>query len=249
MKRFLRIAMAAMLCLSMTVTAFAGNLGEITEMSDTVVPDGENGSITTTVAGKTDQEGKLALPAYKDAELLSAVAAKGTLTAPPEKTATGASKYLVAQFAEKEAEVELTLAWSQTETYKLGKAKVKDTAPGGLKAASYSMTNTAPVKIASYRLDMAVPQGYELSSIVNYDPEEDFDIYLQDGVKYGHYTFGELGVGGKAKLTLNLSESGGSLVLIAWLFAILVSAFFLYKNRGMLAQARELDAKRKAGGR
>lgn len=246
MKKLMYLTLAVVLCLSMTVTAMADNLGEITGMNDTVTPDGENGIITSVIAGVTDGDGVLALPAYKDATIVSAVATKGTLSSPPENASIGSTKYYLAQFAEKEAEVELTVIWQQEGTYKLGKAKMKDTAPGGVQAASYSMTNTSPIKIKSYKLDMAVPQGYEMFSIVDYDPEEDFDIYHKDGFKFGHYTFGELAAGGNAKLTINLTQSGAGFATATWAVAVLISAFFLYKNRDMLRQASELDAAKKS---
>ncbi|MEG0854173.1 MAG: hypothetical protein RSF82_09885 [Angelakisella sp.] len=246
MKKLFALTLAVVLCLSLSVTAFAGTLGEITSMHDTVYPEGESGKITTVVIGKTDSEGMLALPKYKDAELLSVVAAKGTLTDAPKSAETGATKYLLAQFSEKETEVELTLTWVQEETYKLGKAKMKDTAPGDFKAAAYSMTNTAPVKIGNYKLDMAVPQGYEMANIVDYDPEEDYSIYQNKGVKFGHHTFGELAAGGKAKFAINIKKNVGASVLVIWAVCILISAFFLYKNRDMLRQAKELDMQKKA---
>lgn len=246
MKKYLHMALAVILCLSMTVTAFAGELGEINTLSDTVVPEGEKGRITTAITGKTDSNGILALPIYKNAELLTAAASKGSLQGELQKAETGATKYYLAQFAEKEAEVALSLSWVQGETYKLGKAKTKDSAPGNLKAVAYTMTNTAPIKVGSYVLELAVPQGYEMSSIVDYDPEDDYSIYVKDGYKYGHHTFGELGAGSKAKFTVNVSaENSTGFAIALWAVTILVSAFFLYKNRAMLAQAKEAVAKKK----
>lgn len=246
MKSMCKIILTLALCMMLCVPAMAAELGELETVVDIVTPDGQNAKISTIVTGVTDSEGKLALPAYKDASLDDAAATQGTLQGAPEKAANGGAKYYIAQFSEKEAPVTLTLAWTQEGTYVPGKAKTKDTAPGNLKAFVYSMTNSAPLKIGSYVLDMALPQGWELSSIVGYDAEEDFDIYVKDGMKYGHYTFGELGIGGKAKFTINASQTGAAFTAVMWIITIGVSAFFLYKNKEMLTEAKEADAKKKA---
>ena len=246
MKTICKIILALSLCLLLCIPAMSAELGELGSISDTVIPDGENAKIFTVVTGTTDSQGRMALPAYKDATLDAALATQGTLSGSPEKSENGSAKYYIAQFSEKEAPVTLNLQWTQEGTYAPGKAKTKGTAPGNLKAFAYSMTNSAPLKIGSYALDMALPQGWELSSIVGYDAEEDYDIYTKDGNKYGHYTFGELAIGGKAKFTINASQTSGAFTIIMWIITFAVSGYFLYKNKGMLTEAKEAAEKKKA---
>ena len=153
--------------------------------------------------------------------------------------------YLVADFDEADFPVELTLNWHQEGTYKMKAAKTSGTAPGNLKAVTYSMVNTAPVTIGSYSLELAVPEGYELAGIVGYDPEEEYGIFSDQGIKYGAYVFGEVPVGRECEMTVNIKKAGGNLALSMWGATILISAYFLYKNKGMLKEAKELAAKKK----
>lgn len=233
--------------LLLSTTCFgAESLGELTTVTDTVLEDGANGRISTTAEGLTNTAGELAFPSYQDAELLSIKAVKGTLTSDPTVIENGSITYYLLQFSEAESEVAFTIEWTQTDTYVPSKAKTKDTAPGGLKAIKYSMLNASPIPIAEYHLDLAVPDGFELSSIVDYDPEEDFSVSASDGTKFASYTFGQIKQGGEAKMTINIKKVGSSMAIIMWAITILVSAFFLYKNRRMLTEAKELAAKKAA---
>lgn len=249
-KGCITLIIAASLCMCLAAEAMAEesgdtDLGVLTEMRDRVAEDGENGNITSHIKGITDSQGRLAVPMYQDADLVSVQAGNGTLAGEPREQESGMTSYLVADFEEARAEVELTLNWHQEGTYKMKAAKTSGTAPGHLKAVKYSMVNTAPVSIGSYRLDLAVPEGYELAGIVGYDPEEDYSIYTEDGVKYGAYVFGELPVGQECQMTVNLKEAGGRLALLMWAATIMISAYFLYKNKGMLKEAKELSEKKK----
>lgn len=228
----------------LSIPAFAADLGEISAMQDTVHPDGENGQIVTVVTGVTDQEGYLAIPLYSKATLQNVTVLSGTLDGELAETKTGATKYYLAKFSEPEQEVSLQLTYLQEETYVIGKAKTKDTAPGDMKAIKYKMVNSSPVKIGSYSLEYAIPQGYELSAIVGYNPEKDFSVYVENGFKYGHQGFGELKPGESASITINMQKSSSALQIGAWIVTAIASAFFLYKNRGMLTEAKELAQKK-----
>lgn len=240
-------AVAGSLLLGMSSLA-AEHLGSMTQVTDTVVSEGESGRIVTEISGLTDGEGLLALPMYEDAELVSVTAASGTLEGELQEQETGMTRYLVAKFAEAETEVGLELVWNQEGTYKMKAAKTKGTAPGNLKTIRYSMVNTAPVSIESYQLHFAVPEGYELAGIVGYDPEEEFQIGARDGYKFGSYHFGKAEVGQESSMSINIQKEGGGLGLLIWGITLVVSAFFLYKNRGMLKEASELAAKKKQEG-
>lgn len=244
---YCRTVLAAITCsllFSMSSLA-AEQLGEMTQVTDTVLAEGEHGKIKTQITGVTDGEGCLAIPLYKDAEMISAAAISGTLDGAIKEQETGMTKYLVAQFVEKNKEVNLEIIWDQNETYKMKQAKTKGTAPGGLKVITYSMVNTAPVIIENYQLHFAVPDGYELAAISGYDPEEEYEIRTIDGYKFGSYHFGEVMAGQESSLAINIKKSGGNMAVFMWAVTIVVSAFFLYKNKNMLKEAKELDAKKK----
>ena len=245
--KYLMTAVAAAAgCLLLGMNSLAAeHLGSMVKVTDTVVSEGDNGTIVTEITGLTDGEGMLALPLYEDAELVSATAAVGTLEGELQEQETGMTRYLVAQFAETGKEVELELVWNQEDTYKKKAAKTKGTAPGDLQVIRYAMVNTSPVSIGSYQLHFAVPEGYELAGIVGYDPEEEFDIGTRDGYKFGSYHFGEVEVGQESSLSINIKKAGGHMALMMWGITFLVSAFFLYKNKGMLKEASDLALKKK----
>lgn len=244
-KNFITAVTVVAGCLLLSMNSFAAeHLGTIAKVTDTVISEGDHGKIVTEITGTTDEEGLLALPLYEDAKLVSVTAAAGTLEHDLEEQETGMPRYLVARFAEAGKEVELNLVWDQEDTYKRKAAKTKGTAPGDLEVIRYDMVNTSPVTIGSYQLHFAVPEGYELAAIVGYDPEEEFDISSRDGYKFGSYHFGEIGVGQESSLSINIKKAGGHLALMMWGITFLVSAFFLYKNKGMLKEASDLAAKK-----
>lgn len=244
-------ALAAGLAVSAIAAEPAGaepagtELGAMTEMVDRAEPEGEDAVVISHIKGMTDSQGCLAIPMYQDAELVSVRAGEGTLVGEPRQQRSGMTSYLVADFREADSRVELTLNWRQEGTYRMKAAKTSGTAPGSLKAVTYTMVNTAPVSVGSYRLELAVPEGYELAGIVGYDPEEAYDIFTEEGVKYGAHVFGEVPVGQECTMTVNIKKAGGSLALFMWAATILISAFFLYKNRGMLKEAGELAGRKK----
>ena len=242
-KGYLTFMEAAALSMGLAVTAMAeepgsgepggAQLGTMIEMADRLAPEGEDAAVISHIKGVTDSQGRLAVPMYQDAELVSVQAGAGTLKGEPKEQHSGMTSYLVADFDEADFPVELTLNWHQEGTYKMKAAKTSGTAPGNLKAVTYSMVNTAPVSIGSYSLELAVPEGYELAGIVGYDPEEEY---------------GEVPVGRECEMTVNIKKAGGNLALSMWGATILISAYFLYKNKGMLKEAKELAAKKKMGG-
>lgn len=245
-KRLFTFMLVWICSISLTINCFAAeNLGEITSMKDSIIPDGENGKIITEITVRTDAEGKMAFPCYEDAELKNLTVLQGTLKEKVVKIEQGSITYYEALFEEKEAEVKLHVEWAQEGTYELKEAKTKGTAPGRLKAVKYTMKNTAPIAIAQYQVDIAMPEGYEMFSIVDYDPEEEYEIYTNQGYKFGHHVFGEIEAGDEAKLTINLAQTKGTFMMMTWGLVILISAFFLYKNRGMLKEAKELAAKKR----
>ena len=82
---------------------------------------------------------------YQDAELVSVQAGQVPLRVNRRSSIQAMTSYLVADFDEADFPVELTLNWHQEGTYKMKAAKTSGTAPGNLKAVTYSMVNTAPV--------------------------------------------------------------------------------------------------------
>lgn len=126
--------------------------------------------------------------------------------------------------------------------------KTSDTAPGNLEAATYSMVNTAPMSIGSYSLGLVVPEGYELAGVVGCDPEEECGAFTGQGVKYGTYMFGEAPVSRGCKMTVSIRKAGGNLALSVRETTILISAYFLCKNKGMLREAKGLVTEKKVGG-
>ncbi|MFR3752869.1 MAG: hypothetical protein ACLTW9_12340 [Enterocloster sp.] len=71
---------------------------------------------------------------------MSVQAGAGTLEGEPKEQHSGMTSYLqVADFDEADFPVELTLNWHQEGTYKMKAAKTSGTAPGNLKAVTYSM--------------------------------------------------------------------------------------------------------------
>ena len=129
--------------------------------------------------------------------------------------------------------------------YELKKAKLKKTFPGKVKKVSYELQNTAPITIDDYKCDMVVTSGYELFNIVDYDAEENFEIFEKDGIKYGSNHIVKIKSGESFKITLNLIPENNYNPFIIWTFVILVSTYSLYKNKDILIKAKEMSLKNK----
>jgi len=246
MKKLLTILSVLIMCFSFSTVAFASSTGELEYVKDVVVPNGQNGNITTTIKGTTDSEGVLRIPCYKNADIKKINIKTGKLIGEFKKEKIGSLVYYIAKFEGKEDKVELVVYQTQKKTFEITPSKQKDTFPGNVKMVTYKMTNNAPVEIKKYVLEMAIPEDYELYNIVGYDPEEDYSIFSKDGNKYGAFEFGKVSAGKESKFSMNIYKTGKSFTFILWGAVILISAFFMYKNKGMLKQAKELTKEKKA---
>ena len=245
MKKLLTILSVFIMCFSFSTVAFASGTGELEYVKDVVVPNGHNGVITTTIKGTTDSEGILRIPCYKSAEIKAVNVKTGKLIGELKKEKTGSLEYYVARFEGKGEKVEFVISQTQKKTFEITPSKQKDTFPGNVKMVTYKMTNNTPVEIKKYVLEMAIPEAYELYNIVDYDPEEAYSIFSKDGGKYGAFEFGKLSPGKEIKFSMNIYKTGKSFRFILWGAVILISAFFMYKNKGMLKQAKELTEQKK----
>lgn len=232
--------------LSFSGVALAAGTGELDSIKDSVVPNKENSVITTSIKGTTDAEGTLIFPVYKDTEITKVDVKKGKQIGEFKKEKSGSLEYYVAKFEGKSEKVEFVLTQNQKKTYAISDSKQKETFPGNVKTVTYKMVNTTPIEIKKYDLEMAIPPEYELYNIIGYDPELSYKIFTRDGMKLASFEFGKLTAGKDIKFALNLKQTGPTFTIILWGVILLVSAFFLYKNRGMLNQAKEIKAQKKA---
>ena len=132
-KGYITFMVAAALSMGFAVTAMAeepgggepggAQLGTMIEMADRLAPEGEDAAVISHIKGVTDSQGRLAVPMYQDAELVSVQAGAGTLKGEPKEQHSGMTSYLVADFDEADFPVELTLNWHQEGTYKMKAAK------------------------------------------------------------------------------------------------------------------------------
>lgn len=241
------------ICLSLSTAAYASNYGEITYMKDIVSPEGEDAVIVTTVTAMTDADGKLAYPINPDTEITNVEVTSGTVMGDWTEESEGALTYNVIQFAEKEAEVALTVTSKQTGTYALSDASLDDTAVDGLKTLKYTMKNTAPIQIASYDVSLAVPTGWELVSISGYKAKGGFEIYSENGNTFGIKNVGPVGAGASHSLSINTRQPWSTFRIALIVIAVAASVLFLVKDRSLIklsterrVEEKELKAAEKA---
>lgn len=233
------------LIMSFSTIVYADNVGELNSIKDVVIPSEDNGIITTTIIGVTNSDGELVIPKYEDTEIVNIDVRTGNLIDDFKVAENGSLKYYVARFKEKESTVEFVITQTQENTFELAKSKQKGTFPGNVKMVTFNMINNTPVEIGKYDLEMAIPEKYELYNIVGYDPEEPYNIFSVDNTKYGAFEFGKLSAGKDVKLSINIIKPNNSFNIILWIAVVLISVFFLYKNRDMLKKAKELEEKKK----
>ncbi|GAB6167787.1 hypothetical protein JCM1393_02470 [Clostridium carnis] len=246
MKKLLTILSIFIMCFSFSTVAFASSIEELEYVKDVVVPNGQDGVITTTIKGTTDSEGVLRIPCYKNADIKKIDIKTGKLIEELKKEKNGSLEYYIAKFEEKEDKVELVISQAQKNTFEINASKQKDTFPGNVKMVTYKMTNNTPVEIEKYALEMAIPEEYELYNIVGYNPEKAYSMFSKDGSKYGAFEFGKLSAGKESKFSINIYKTGKSFTFILWGVVVLISSFFMYKNKEMLKQAKELTKEKKA---
>lgn len=88
-KGYITFMVAAALSMGFAVTAMAeepgggepggAQLGTMIEMADRLAPEGEDAAVISHIKGVTDSQGRLAVPMYQDAELVSVQEGAGTL--------------------------------------------------------------------------------------------------------------------------------------------------------------------------
>lgn len=240
MKNLLRKALLLLtVCLSLHTVAFASSYGEITYMKDVVSPEGVDAVIVTTITAITDAEGKLAYPVHPDTEIIYVEITAGTVLSDWSEVSEGELTYYVIQFAEREAEVSMSVTSRQIGTYALSDADLDDTAVGGLKTLTYTMRNSTPIKIASYDVAVAVPTGWELVSISGYSAKEGFDIYNENGNTFGLKNVGSVDAGTSHSLSIDTRQPWSTFRIVLILIAIAASALFLYKDRGLIKLSAE----------
>ena len=109
-KGYITFMVAAALSMGLAVTAMAeesgsgeqggAQLGTMIEMADRLAPEGEDAAVISHIKGVTDSQGRLAVPMYQDAELVSVQEGAGTLKGEPKEQHSGMTSYLVADFDE-----------------------------------------------------------------------------------------------------------------------------------------------------
>ena len=114
-KGYITFMVAAALSMGLAVTAMAeesgsgepggAQLGTMIEMADRLAPEGEDAAVISHIKGVTDSQGRLAVPMYQDAELVSVQAGAGTLKGEPKEQHSGMTSYLVADFDEERKQI------------------------------------------------------------------------------------------------------------------------------------------------
>lgn len=240
MKKLLIMFFGFIISLSVSAVVYADSIGQLDYVKDVVTSNKENSVITTSIKGTTDSKGGLIIPCYKDAEIANINVKNGKIVEKFKKEKNGSLEYYIAKFEGKNDKVEFVITQTQKKTYKISESKQKDTFPGNVKMVTYKMVNNTPIEIKKYVLEMAIPKEYELFNIVGYDPEKPYSIFSKDGIKYGAFEFGKLSAGKDIKFSINIYKTGRFFNLTLWGTVILISAFFMYKNKEILRQAKEI---------
>lgn len=220
-------------------SAYAMDFGELISVEDKVIPSGENATITQRIDARTDTEGEVAFPAYKNSQIENVDVLGGTLLKEPEERKIGDKKYYVIAFDEKESEVSFIVTLSQEGTYEGDEADLGDTFPKDVVEIEYKAVNTSPLNIGKYSAQIAVPEGKQLLNIIGYNAKKPYSIIKADGYIFGKYDFGSIDAGEEVKLAINIYNQSNKSVIGVWVSIIIISIFFMFKNRYLLFKVKE----------
>lgn len=234
-KRFL-LLIVAFVCLFST-RVYAMDLGKLEKVEDTLIPDGKNAIILQKITAVTNDKGEVAFSLYDESEILKVEATKGSIVETPQKVENGDQEYNLIVFNEKKSEVTFEVTMNKEGVYEGEEAKLGDTFPGGVLAIEHKVVNTSPNNIESYSAEIAVPKGKELLNIVDYDPEEAFNIIEKDGYVFGGFDFKDIDTGQETKLAINIMKPNKTYVIQVWALAVILSVLFMIKNKHLLKKA------------
>jgi len=243
-KLFGKALLMLIVCLSLSTAAFAGEYGEIKGMNEKVTPDADGAVSVAVVKAVTDADGKLAYP--KNGEITNVEVTAGTVKGDWKEESKGNLTYYVIQFAEKEAEVAMTVTTKITDNYAIKAAKAASTSIKGVNTLTYKMSNTTPIKIGGYTVAVGVPADQVLHEISGYSAKSGYAIYDEGDITYGEKTVGNVAAGNAHTLTITVRKPLGSGFRIGVIvIAVLVSALYLYNYKNLLGIAAEKKVEEK----
>lgn len=243
MKKTLYTAILLILSIMFSGNIYASDLGELISINDRVIPDGENAIITQTIKAVTGTDGSLAVPYYKNSEILSLEIKKGSSADSPQKAVVGDKTYRLLDFGRQNSEVEFTLTLRMEGAYELEEADLGDTFPSNAFEIQYKVINTSPLNIGKYSVEVAAPGNFELLNIENFSAKKPYSIFREGNYAFGAYNFKGIDAGEEIKFTMNVYRTSRLAVVLIWISGILLSAMFMFKNRELLAKAKALKSK------
>ncbi|GAA0076741.1 hypothetical protein UT300005_11190 [Clostridium sp. CTA-5] len=247
MKKLLTILLALTLVTSSSAPVFAtDNDAKLVSVEDVITKDGENANIKESIKSITDSNGNIYFPAYKDSKIDKVIIENGTQNGNVELIKNGDMEYNLLNFKEKNEEVTFDIEIIQEKTYVEKKAKVGNTLPQNINMIEFKEKNSSPLNIENYTISLAAPDGDELLNIVNFDPEKKYEIFEKDGKTFGKYAFGKIKSGSDMRLAINIYNKNKTFNYIVWAIAIIISIFFMVKNKDLLTKAKEEKLKNKS---
>lgn len=242
MKKTMKYLSAGSLILA-AVSIQASELGEIHNYSEIIQPVEQDGRISITVSGVTNEQGLLYLPSYQDSSVSTYSSLSGKLEQGPEVTSIHGRKVLAYQFSEPNSEVTLQQTLFVEDVYKTKKAKIKYSQPGGVKRISYKFINTSPVTITKYSGQLSVPEKTELYGVVAPEwskKKKTFEIKRDGDWKVVEVKRKKVSPGDDVTFKIRTYSPSPMIKWTLWSLVVFLSGALLWKRRDVLIN---LDAK------
>ena len=224
MKKLVKIVIATVLCLGFMTTAVMADDSYVTVTSytETFVPNGVDGTLTTTVKETAGADGYIYL--IKTVANAEVVSVEGTNIVPElEEWGQGSVKYLRAKVVDTTAEATLTAVLNCPEFYKDN--IVADTNGGNTNSISYTFKNYLDTAIGKYTLTIYTPKGNEIVKVTTPNKYANFTLGQQDEMLSVSVS-GKVAVNGSSAIayTYNPATTGMTKGIV-WVVCLAIAAF------------------------
>lgn len=222
----------AILMLILSLSIFADDYSIIKGYKEEIYPEGYDARIEIVIDGKTNDNGVLFLP-YEDDLLVDKIeVTKGNLiNEEVVRVEVGSLVFKGITFAEKNEEVSLKVTVKKEGFYTGGKSKQKGSHPNGLKTVKFALLNNTPSKIEDYSVKIFIPEGIELHNMLVPSKTADFDLGIENELKYVFVEKSSIKSQSTFKVEFNTLKRDPKAKLVVYLLTIGFSLFFMWKRK------------------
>lgn len=225
MKKLVKIVIAAVLCLGFMTTAVMAedeSYVEIASYTETFVPNGIDGELTTTVKETAGSDGYIYL--IKTVANAEVVSVEGTnIVAELEEWGQGSVKYLRAKVVDPTQEATLTAVLNCPEFYK--ENIVADTNGGNTNSISYTFKNYFSNAIGKYSLTIYTPKGNDIVKVTTPNKYANFKLGEKDEMLSVSVS-GKVAVNGSSTIAYTYNPAATALTKgLVWVICLAIGAF------------------------